>query len=387
MKTPERIELDLKSAFATQLAHNEQERLWARIETALDEAAGATDQHQRVVRSRLMLAAVALTLCAAAALFSLSSWLPSSGNLPSAPLVLNDRSAFTGAQTVAQTKSFDFEDGSRISLHTNSQIDVLAMTGDQVLLRLIHGSATFQVKKGGLRKWRIEAGVASVEVVGTRFSVTRKAEDVQIVVNEGRVLVRSAQLVDGVARLDAGETIAVTHDSRAKMETSRQADPSAEPSAVAPLALPNPSTTQEPAPRQRAAETIENLLSKADQARLTGDLPSALVALEGIVRRFPNDARAPLSSFQLGRIHQKQNNLTQAERAYKWTIEHSSSATLKEDCYVRLIETQLARNPETAKTTAQVYLNEFPLGRHVRSVQAMLERVTPAASDTPRLPN
>ena len=51
----------------------------------------------------------------------------------------------------------------------------------------------------------ISTALASVEVIGTRFSVERAEDLVRVRVERGVVLVRSTHLRDGVARVEAGE--------------------------------------------------------------------------------------------------------------------------------------------------------------------------------------
>ena len=386
MKTSDRSPLPpMNKVFTSQLTETEQERLWGRIDAELDRVphlrSTASQAHQTHPR---MFGSFAATFCTAAALVALGWWtFTGTHRDPDLnALTLAEGEAFKGTQTSAQPKTIAFEDGSQIALRENSQIEVLAMTGDQVLLRLMNGAASFRVEKGGPRTWRIEAGIAAVEVVGTRFSVIREATDVRVHVEEGRVLVRSAQLADGVTRLDAGEAVTVTSDAAAEND-QQQVKPTPQNAVSSAQSKLNSTEPRKVNASSSPSESIEILLGRADQARIAGDLSSAIVALQDVVRRFPHDARAPLSSFQLGRIHQKKNDWTQAQRAYSWALEHGSSGTLEEDCYVRLVETQFVLDPRVAEKTAQTYLKKFPSGRHERSIRTMLQHsLTPSVAET-----
>ena len=71
------------------------------------------------------------------------------------------------------------------------------------------GAASFEVRPGGPRRWQIECGLATVEVVGTRFTCARGADRLHIGVEHGVVLVRGERVPNRVRRLAAGESLDV----------------------------------------------------------------------------------------------------------------------------------------------------------------------------------
>src|SRR5690606_20234508 len=94
-------------------------------------------------------------------------------------------------------------DGSAIELAEQSSLEVLSNDRESFVTVLRQGRGTFDVKPGGSRRWRIEAGPVEVEVVGTRFTVERSADQVFVHVERGAVLVRGNTVPDRVQRLNA----------------------------------------------------------------------------------------------------------------------------------------------------------------------------------------
>src|SRR6188768_627154 len=100
----------------------------------------------------------------------------------------------------ARASTQELSDGSTIALDPGSRLEVLANNSQTFASVLRQGRGSFSVRPGGPRRWVVEAGLATVEVVGTRFSVARLAGAVLVKVEHGIVLVRSSQLQDDVQR-------------------------------------------------------------------------------------------------------------------------------------------------------------------------------------------
>lgn len=79
-------------------------------------------------------------------------------------------------------------DGSKVTLNTDSQIRI-AVTGHERRVNLGRGEAFFEVAKDPNRPFVVVAGHCRVVAVGTQFSVWRAADEVRVVVTEGRVKV------------------------------------------------------------------------------------------------------------------------------------------------------------------------------------------------------
>lgn len=115
-----------------------------------------------------------------------------------------------GIDTVA------LNDGSHVTLNTDTSIRV-SLGEHERRIRLDKGEAFFEVAPDKTRPFIVYAGEKRVMAVGTKFSVRRDHDDVQVVVTEGRVNLERATSGAGVAVppatfLDAG-AIARTQES------------------------------------------------------------------------------------------------------------------------------------------------------------------------------
>ena len=88
-----------------------------------------------------------------------------------------------------QVRSIALADGSRLMLDGASQVDVSWHLRSR-RVELLAGQALFDVAPATYRPFRTLAGSAEITVVGTRYSVSRVAEQVRVAVEEGRVGVR-----------------------------------------------------------------------------------------------------------------------------------------------------------------------------------------------------
>jgi transmembrane sensor len=97
----------------------------------------------------------------------------------------------TLATAVGQQRSVTLADGSVVTLNTNTIVEThLQRSVREIYLR--QGEAHFQVAHDRSRPFLVHAGDAVVQAVGTQFEVRlRSDQHVDVVVNEGRVEVRS----------------------------------------------------------------------------------------------------------------------------------------------------------------------------------------------------
>ncbi len=115
-------------------------------------------------------------------------------------------------------------DGSRLTLEPGAKLEVLENSGRTFTTALRGGRTRFDVRPGGPRRWKVEAGPVAVEVVGTVFAVERSASAVVVEVEHGVVLVRGEGVPDHVRRLTAGERLTLA------LPSSRTMHPPAAPS-------------------------------------------------------------------------------------------------------------------------------------------------------------
>ncbi len=92
----------------------------------------------------------------------------------------------TYATAVGAVESVPIADGSTITLNTATRVRV-ALTRDSRRVDLERGEALFEVAHDPNRPFVVHVGDKRVIAVGTKFSVRRDGEDIQVVVTEGRV--------------------------------------------------------------------------------------------------------------------------------------------------------------------------------------------------------
>jgi transmembrane sensor len=123
-----------------------------------------------------------------------------------------DYSTATGEQRTLQ-----LADGSIVSLNTQSHLQV-RLTESSRELRLLRGQALFKVHQDATRPFRVAAGKATIQAVGTQFDVYRHPDStITLAVVEGRVKVTGSPATRGTSAsemqpqiLSAGEEVQVT---------------------------------------------------------------------------------------------------------------------------------------------------------------------------------
>src|SRR5262249_29869787 len=90
-----------------------------------------------------------------------------------------------------------------------ARLEPIESSASNFIALLDRGSASFDVQPGGPRHWQIECGLATVEVVGTRFSCARSPDRLHVGVERGVVLVRGERVPSRARRLSAGESLDV----------------------------------------------------------------------------------------------------------------------------------------------------------------------------------
>jgi transmembrane sensor len=285
------------------------------------------------------------------------------------------------------SRSVELSDGSHIQVEPASHLETLASSASEVVFRLAFGRAVFDVVPGGPRRWVVEAGLARVEVVGTRFGVTRNPERVHVDVTRGVVLVRGATVPDGVVRVEAGGEL----DVLPPQSEGAAPAPAGSDNASSHLRLPSQAhsvaTWRTSANGGRYAEayaalgrggvgretarsdSADELLALADVARLSGHPAEAVEPLERILREHAGSAGAALAAVTLGRIQLGLNEPAEAARAFERALSLRVPAGLAEDVYARLVEARArAGDHAGAAAAAREYERRFPTGRRSADV-------------------
>jgi transmembrane sensor len=359
-----KLRAPLASHLSSRVGENSVQRIWRGV------------RRRRGERSRARLvwrAAFAGALFAAALVIGVLSLRPpqpgTSVAAASAGPLLSRTGTALGVLGAAQASSTALSDGSSIELTPGARLEVLENTAKTFASVLRSGQATFSVRPGGRRRWTIEAGLATVEVIGTGFSVTRSAGRVDIRVQHGIVLVRSDFIPDRVQRLTAGESLSVLA-----------------PVSVAPVAAVGPVQTAEAAvsaqqlPASSASDapvkpaTLEQLLDDANEHRRRGDVRGAEAALHRALAEHGSEPRGALAAFSLGKLlMDAEGRPADAARAFQRCLALYPSSALGEDALYRLADAQ-ARSGDlpAAATTAREYRSRYPAGRHAGELKQWL---------------
>lgn len=300
-------------------------------------------------------------------------------------------------------------DGSMIVPQGDVPIEVVDNTGTRLVLVQGHGRVGYRVTPGGPRRWSIDAGAATVDVVGTRFVVERTEEAVRVSVERGEVRVRGEAVQGGLRSVARGESLEVpTGAGPEPPDRPRPPGDTADLGTPETLARPASAPAQEPAPagpeaapgqsqpprwlalarrsdhagafdllgaegvarETRAARSVEALLLLANVAR-AGQRPELAVApLETIVERHPGHPRAAWAALTLGRLHlDSLDRPAEAVSALERAIDLGLSGRLRETALARLVEAhRRAGQPERALIVAAQYRSEFPDGRYLAPI-------------------
>lgn len=281
------------------------------------------------------------------------------------------------------------------------------------------GGAWFNVEHKPSRVFRVSAGDIDVEVLGTRFLVEHIGPRVHVFVDHGRVRVRWPR---GTRELTDGESGWFPPPPRPPaLEPSPPPAPVSEPEpepALAPAPRPEPApapkpvalvapalppveshpTPPPPEPLPEPAESWQRfaqegdfdrawgllererlalrddpteLLLAADVARLSRHPDMALSPLSQVLDRHPDDPRAPLAAFTLGRVLLEElGRPREAAAAFARARSLSPTAPLAEDALAREVEAcSRAGDTVQARKLAEDFARLYPAGQRLRAVR------------------
>jgi transmembrane sensor len=304
-------------------------------------------------------------------------------------------------------------DGSTLALDAQTRLRLLRDEPQDVDVELAMGKANFDVTHVGGRAFRVHAGIVQVKVLGTRFEVAKtprkEGTHIQVAVARGVVEVQRQDGTGGVRRLNAGETWSALIPSHSVSQPQAALAPaSAKPgrasAEAAPTEVARPAVTLPEAPveqvrpdlfsperapparderrlareekrnaRARAAALVRErainsatLFKRANLARRTGQTHEAAEAYAELLKRFPDDGRAGLVAFELGRI--RMDALSQpkaAVDAFGIALRTAPRASFREDALARIVvaNDQLGEL-EACRSARDRYLKDFPNGVH-----------------------
>lgn len=126
---------------------------------------------------------------------------------------------------VGNITTHTLEDGSRVTLSGNSDMDVTFYRHQRHVV-LKRGEAIFDVAKDADRPFVVETDIAKITVLGTRFAVNKLSKLVRISVDHGRVQVepnlQTSETSTNAKRLTNGQVVEV-YPNKAVVITQRRA--------------------------------------------------------------------------------------------------------------------------------------------------------------------
>jgi transmembrane sensor len=254
-------------------------------------------------------------------------------------------------------------DRSRVlPLEAGTQLSVEEDAPERVHLRLDRGRARFEVTRRPERSFSVRAGGVTVSVIGTTFGVEVVADRVGVSVESGAVEVDWGV---GQKRLAAGES-----GWFPPLVTSAVREPEgAESSRSAPLESARPASSG-----LEAGTSAQSLLAAVDAVRSRGQPGRAVELLRQILRDYPDDPRAPLAAFTLGRVLLNElGRPREAAAAFNRLRKMAPASQFVEDALAREVEAwERASEHERARALAAEYLERYPAGRHARRVKALV---------------
>jgi len=122
---------------------------------------------------------------------------------------------------------------------------------------------------------------------------------------------------------------------------------------------------------RQTIDGMADLLLAGDVARLSGHAAAAVAPLSRAVALHPDDPRAPLAAFTLGRVHLEDLGAPRdAALAFARARELAPDGPLAEDALAREVEAwSRAGEAGTARSQAMIYTQRYPRGRRVHAVR------------------
>jgi transmembrane sensor len=249
-----------------------------------------------------------------------------------------------------------------VALEAGTQLSVEEDAPESVHLRLDRGRARFEVTRRPERSFSVRAGGVTVSVIGTTFGVEVVADRVGVSVESGVVEVDWGV---GQKRLVAGESGWFPPLVTSALRELEAAEPLR---SAPPGAGPSPSSGREP------KANAQSLLAAVDASRSRGEPGRAAELLRQILRDFPDDPRAPLAAFTLGRVLLNElGRPREAAVAFHQVRKLAPASQFAEDALAREVEAwDRASERERARALAAEYLERYPAGRHARRVKALV---------------
>ncbi len=274
----------------------------------------------------------------------------------------------TGDVIVTQQKgtSLNLPDGSALVLSEAAKLAVVSASATDVSLHLERGRVTCDVTHVAGRRFTVEAMGITASVLGTHFSVevsTSATPQVTVHVERGVVEVRDrSQQV--VATMTAGQTWSGLASAVLSPVPAQSAAPAAAeaPASAAPAVSALPSAL--------SALDAGTLFERANAARIAGRASDAAADYDRFRLRFPQDSRAGLSAFELGRIRlDSLHDPRRALAALGFALSHNRGGFASEDAQALRVDALSQLGDQAACSAARsAFISAHPASAHVPRV-------------------
>jgi transmembrane sensor len=285
------------------------------------------------------------------------------------------------------------QEGSTIQAEAVSTGALEFASASEVRVRLDRGTFRFDVAKKPTRRFSVLAGRVEVRVIGTTFTVRRDtAASVRVERGVVEVWVEGTQravLTAGQSWDEAPLAVAPTvpavepivveaepvdtvesepRPTRAVRPARRASPKAAAPSAPEPLPPLPSSITPVTLP-----DDPSTLFKVALDARRAGRTSEAAQALRQFVARFPDDSRAGLALFELGRLEMDQlRSPSRAIDSLTQAVAKAPSGAFVEDALARITRLHHElKHADACRAAKDSYLKRFPSGVHAATLTGL----------------
>ena len=291
---------------------------------------------------------------------------------------------------ISQHHTLELADGSYVVADADASVAPERVLPELIELRQTGGSAIYEVTPHPERRFVVRMGDLRVEVLGTGFRVEQLAAAVRVSVTHGRVRVSrgSREVI-----LLAGDQVVLGDEEAPGMRATTSASPSASISASrvempassasdAPshtrsggsvaddgTAAPDSSAESGAVQRNPSEPNAAELFRRADEARKQGNLDEAVRLLRELVQKYPDDGRATLAVFTIGRVEAQRHDYAAAASAFESCGSALSGESLAEAALARSAGGQ----PDRARALALRYIDRYPDGPRAKELERLAE--------------
>ncbi|MBN2803784.1 MAG: FecR domain-containing protein [Deltaproteobacteria bacterium] len=370
----------IKQALSGPLPEARKNKLWQEIEVRRDPVVIYAG---KIRNMRILMASVLILLFVG--ISSVIMW-----NKKAGPLLISDGESLPAKYAASSDVNVDFSDDSNLKIKKGALLEVLDNSATSMRFSLRTGRVDFNITPGGPRKWIIDCGELQVEVVGTKFSIFRRKNSIDVQVLRGAVLVKSQLVTDGVQRLNAGDVL--------RVDMQKKSTGTAAKSALAKLVKkPKKASLKKIEMNKKHEKTLwrdyvqsgeykeaydqlgeeglktlsqnskvpSELFMLSDIARLGGHPQDAVLPLQTIISDFSDDSKAGLAAYTLARLYFEQfNRPGDAAQMYQKAIMLGIPAGMAESAMAKKAIAYAKHDRQKSLIAAQEYLIKYPEGRY-----------------------